>query len=220
MLNATTPIRLVIADHFAFFRHGLKAALNNYANMRLQTVGEAANGKELIRIVGEHRPDIVLTDIHMPLMNGIEATRQIARISDATSVIALTDHTEHRAINDMFAAGAKGYLPKNASGEEIAGAIHTVRNGAIYHYDTTSSTAPVYNKNEIDNPDGLCATEINIVRLICRQLTTKEIAGALRLSVRSVENYSRSIKEKTASKNIVGIALYAVMHSIVLASEL
>lgn len=222
MANAYTQtpasIRLVIADDHALFRSGLCSLLKQ--DKGLQVVGEAGNGRELVQEVQEKAPDIVLTDIHMPVMCGVEATGIIRKLFPRTNVIALSMHDGEDDMLRMMAAGARGYLFKNTDGNEIVQAVHAVHAHGVY-YCATASTKPAKVRfgNCID-PYDPCAEpkfserDIKIIRLLCREQSSKEIAAVLNLNCRAVEGARERIQEKMSARNMVGIVVYAIRHGI------
>src|SRR5689334_20329009 len=131
-------IRIVIADDHEIFRDGFKTMLQKLAEKEIEIVGEASNGKQLLQEVEKHNPDVVVTDIRMPLMNGLEATKLLRQNFSCIPVIALTMFDEDSLIYSMVEAGARGYLLKNTNSEEIVRAIQIVNSGEIYYSNTTS----------------------------------------------------------------------------------
>lgn len=224
-MTACTSIRLVIADDCPIYRKGLVSLIDRSAEGKIRVVGQAEDGGQLIKEVEKNKPDVVLTDIRMPVLDGVEASRIINRKFVSTSVIALTMFSDADVIYQMFEAGAKGFLTKTSDLQEVIEAIHTVHGGEM-HYCSTSSVSLVkkigptrynqYHKNSAAFSD----KEIEIMKLICVQLTTKEIADRMKISPRTVEEYSHNIRDKIDAKNIVGIALYALKNSIVNFSEI
>jgi DNA-binding NarL/FixJ family response regulator len=226
MSTINHPIRIAIADDHELFREGLKYMLLKKATGVIDVVGEAENGKELIEVVRKTQPDVVLTDIKMPVIDGFEACKQILRYNSNMPVIAVSMLDDSTLIYDMLEAGAKGYLQKNAPREEVIEAIKTVNDGDIYYCKSTSKTllkligVGKYNKFQKRNGVSFCNKEILIIKLICKELTTKEIADQLKLSAKTIEDYSHRIKEKVGAKNLVGIALYAVKNGFVRLTEI
>ncbi len=223
-MSLYSPIRLVIADDHLIFRKALATFLPQ-KNSSIQIVGEASDGEELIKEVERKQPDIVLTDIQMPGMTGTEASRIINKRFSATSVIALSMFSDTDAIYHMFESGARGYVTKNANIDEIAVAINTVYFGEMY-YCSSSATSLIkkigpgkYNRHTSTGSIHFSERELQMIKLICLQLTTKEIAGQMKISPRTVEEYSHNIKEKIEVKSLVGIALYALKNHIVSANE-
>ena len=158
-------------------------------------------------------------------MDGVAACQIINKNYSSIGLIALSSFDEQRLIYEMFDAGAKGYLLKNSNFEEIVDAVKTVHNGKMYYCNSTSTSlikllAPSKYNHQKRKSIEFCKCEINIIRMICQQLTTKEIADQLHLSIKSIEYYSKNIKEKIDAKNMVGIALFAVKNDIVKLIEL
>lgn len=212
------PIKVMIADDHAIFRDGFKLLLKDQRDAAL--VGEAANGRELIQRVEELHPNIVITDIKMPGTDGIELCRQLRTHYPNVDVIALSMFSDDHLIADMLEAGAKGYLLKNTNRAELLQAIRTVYEGGTYYSPATSEKlARLIGKNKFQLPKKqlevrLSAREKEILHLICEQYTTREIAGALNLSIRTVESYRLSLHEKTRSRNSIGVVIYAIRHGL------
>ena len=135
--NITTPLKIVFADDHLFFRTGFKRIMESQChNDEIEFVGEAANGQELIDCVSLHQPDIVITDIKMPVMDGVEATRIIKNKFPDTRVIALSALEDAEHVMSVLQAGAYGYVVKNTTSEEMLGAINSVSNGKPYYCST------------------------------------------------------------------------------------
>lgn len=214
----------MIADDHQHFRQGLKTALAFEAKNKIEILAEVENGEQLLKAIGEKLPDVVLTDVRMPLMDGFEVSRFLSRNYSTIGVIALSNFTDDVFIQNMLNAGAKGYLTKSASSQEIVTAITTVFDGGIYNNSYTIKNLspqprlPQYN-NRIEKI-AFSEKEIHIMRLICKQYTTKIIASETHLSIRGVEDHIKKIKEKSLTENMVGIALYAIKHNIVSLADL
>lgn len=212
------PIRLVIADDHDVYRDGLKTLLER--TKELQVVGEAANGKELVSICEQVKPDIVLTDIKMPLMDGIEAAAYISSHMPEVKIIALSMFNQDSLILDMLNAGASGYLIKNAGRSEILEAIESVNKDVPYYCRSTSiklakliggsslATRPVEKANFSEK-------ELSIIRLICEEKTSREIAEVMYISPRTVDEYRDRIREKMRVKGTTGIVIYALTNDLV-----
>jgi DNA-binding NarL/FixJ family response regulator len=222
----TTRINIVVADDHPVYRDGFRFMVSKQKEKNIRIAGEAANGEELLQLVEKTKPDIVVTDILMPVMNGIEATQKIREYFPGTRVLAISMSAEDSLVMDMFEAGAKGYLIKNASREEIIQSIEVVNQNGIYYSNATSKSliARIINSdhNPYKKPKNISFSdrEINIMRLMCRQMTTKEIASILQLSTRTVEDYRYKIQDKTGARCAIGIVLYAVRHGYVKWQEL
>ena len=216
--NATAPLRVVLADDHEIFRDGMKLMLAKSANINI--AGDASNGRELIKLVDELKPDIVITDIKMPIMDGVEATKYIVQHHPDTGVIALSMFDEISLIIEMLEAGASGYLVKDCDKTEIKEAIEKVYNKEQYYCrHTGNKLMQVMARNarkQENKPAALSLSdkEKEIIQLICMQLTTKEIGEKLFMSPRTVEGYRLKILEKLEAKNTVGIVIAAIKHGI------
>lgn len=212
------PIKIVIADDHPIFRDGFKVLLRDQKDIQL--IGEASNGEELIDLVMRLRPNVVITDIKMPIMDGIDASKYLTRHIPEIKIIALSVFNDDYLVVDMLEAGAHGYLLKNTTKHELFEAIRTVAAGEVYYCNDTSvkmarliglSKFNPY-KNKIE--PHFSPREMEIMRLICEQFSNKEIAETLHLSIRTIESYREQIFEKTSSRNMVGVAIYAIKHNI------
>jgi len=211
-------ITLVIADDHEIFRQGLKLVLRN--NSRIKVVGEAANGKELIDVATRLKPDVVLTDLIMPEINGIEATKEILFILPETKVIALSVFDEESLVVQILEAGGLGYLLKNAGKREIMEAIESVYNGDPYYCEAVSAaliksiSASNFNPYTSKPAASFTSKELEVIRFICEQHTSKEIGENLFVSTRTVEWYRKIIMEKMRVKGTAGIVIYAIKNNI------
>lgn len=212
-----TPIRLAIADDHKIFREGLKALLGDYPQVQVQV--EAASGRHLLETLPQHPVDVVLMDINMPGIDGLQATRLVLAQHPATHVLALSMHDEDKYIVDMMKAGARGYLLKSAEPDEIIEAIGAVYRKGFYFNESLSATlvkqllgqspAPLQHEAELNE------RETAVLRLLCQEFSNAEIADQLFLSVRTVEGYRTRLFEKIGARNIVGLVIYAVKKGVV-----
>jgi two-component system response regulator NreC len=205
-------IRVLIADDHSLFRSGLKTLLAQFKN--IDVVGEAVNGQEMLRRSAELCPDIILTDIAMPVMDGICATRELARRKQTARVIVLSAFGREEPILQMLEAGALGYVMKSADSAEISEAISTVYNYKPYFCrEITERLTEIVSRNyqsAIRTNISFTEREKEIMKLICREATSKEIAHTLHLSKRTVEGHRTRIMDKIGAKSIAGIITYAV----------
>lgn len=217
-------ISIVIADDHEIFRDGLVLMLSRQPDLLLK--GQAEDGMELIELVKRNSPDIVLTDIKMPRMDSIEATKLLTASHPGTRIIALSMFDEENLIVDMLEAGAKGYLLKNADKQEIIHAIETVHEGNMFYCRHTSAALASMIVNSKFNPykkkDAVAFSgrEKEIIRLICLQYTAHQIGEELFISKRTVEGYRTKILEKINAKNTAGVVLYALKHDLIKESEI
>jgi DNA-binding NarL/FixJ family response regulator len=215
----TTGIKLLMADDHEIFRDGFKLMLTKYPDIVL--VGEAENGRELVELTRELKPDVIITDIKMPVMDGVEAAKKITGLLPEIGIIGLSMFDEDDLIIDMLEAGAKGYLIKNAGKEQITEAIRMVYQGDPYYCKTTSHKLTSMIARSRFNPYKKAAKvefserEVEIIDLICRECTNKEISDKLFISVRTVEGHRLKILEKMNVKNTVGLVVYALKMGIV-----
>lgn len=209
-----TPIRIVIAEDYALFREGFRLLFEQ--SDEIEIVGEAKDGIQLTEMVRSLKPDIVITDIEMPVMNGIDATKMIKNEFPATGVIALTQFCDDHFIVDMLEAGASGYLLKSTLKNDIIEAVKQVNNGGTYYCKNTSlrlTKMIALSKAIKGNPKAeFSEKEIEIIKLICQQFASKEIADMTDLTHRTVEKYRDNIMEKIGARNMVGIVVYAIRH--------
>ncbi len=207
-------IRLAIADDHQVFRQGLKYALSNDSDIEL--VGEAVNGEELLKIALLEKPDVVLLDIKMPVLDGIGALKQLRNANSNIKVLMLTSYDEEHLVIHLLEIGANGYLLKNTEAEEIIKAVHHVYTNDFYFNDLTNNTLFKKVMHGIKGAGHVYLTdrEIEIVKLICQELTTTEIANKVFLSARTVEGIRAGIMEKLGARNTAGIVVYAMKHNI------
>jgi DNA-binding NarL/FixJ family response regulator len=218
-MQTTADIKLVIADDHEIFRDGFKLMLSKFPEIIL--VGEAGNGRELLELIEKEDPDVILTDIKMPVMDGIEAAKKIVELYPDKGIIGLSMYDDDELIIEMLEAGAKGYLIKNAGKDQIIEAIKTVYNDEPYYCKTTShkltqmiakSRFNPYKKTEKAE---FSEREKEIIACICDEMTNKEIGDKLFISVRTVEGHRLKILEKMNVKNTVGLVVYAIKNGIV-----
>ena len=218
MNNHYQPIQIVLADDHEIFRDGFRVMLKKQTGVNL--IGEAANGEELVKMVEELQPDVVVTDIKMPKLDGIGATKILTKKFPDIGVISLSMFDEENLIIDMLEAGAKGYLLKNAHKDEIIAAVEAVYNDQTYYCNHTSRKLTKMIADSSFNPNRrpvkpeLSEKEINVMRLVCQEFSNKEIASQLKLSVRTIEGYREKIQEKINARNTAGIVVYAIKNRI------
>jgi len=207
-------IRVLIADDHILLREGFRTLLRS--NPEIEIVGAAENGKELVELTRSLKPDVICTDIKMPVMDGVHATRAINREFPNIGIIALTIYDDEHLIVDMMEAGAKGYLIKNAAKIEVLEAIHNVYDGLSYYCKHTSAKLTKMIATSKFNPYKKSETlefterERAIIRLICQENSNKEIATILNLSIRTIEGYREKIQEKMGVRSTPGMIIYAV----------
>lgn len=217
------PIRVLLADDHALLREGLRAVLEKLPE--LIVVGEAANGREATELAAGLQPDLVIIDVGMPELNGVEATRRIRETSRRTAVIALSAQAEPRAVAEMLRAGASGFVIKAGPPEELIRAIRAVREGGTYlSPQVAASVVQVFIRSdrgpasELD-PSPLTSREREVLQLIAEGRSTKEIAQDLCVSTKTVESHRRQLMGKLGIHTVAGLTRYAVREGIVSLGE-
>jgi DNA-binding NarL/FixJ family response regulator len=212
-------IKYIIADDHKIFRQGLKFALSE--DEQLKCIGEAEDGVELMTLLKSVRADVILLDLKMPKMDGIDAAKEIRQKHPYLKIITLTMHEDDNFILHMLDIGVNGYLAKSTDAHEIIAAIHEVYDNQYYFNDMVSKAMlkNLVEKNKIKPKfkDGidLSDKEREVLRLICEEHTNVEIAEKIYLSARTVEGIRSTLLEKIGVRNTVGLVLYAVKNGIV-----
>lgn len=206
-------INILLVDDHTLIRDAIRAHLSgdNY-----QIVAEASNGKEAMAMIEKTRPDIVFMDINMPGQDGISTTREIKKKYPEVEVIALSMLQESQYIRQMFEAGAKGYLLKNCSEEDLKQAIDHVLEGKVYYSpEVSDSLIQGFVQPRQSGSGGsvsvkLTNREKEVLSLIAQEYSNREIAEKLFISIRTVDAHRRNLLEKTGSKNAAGLTLFAL----------
>lgn len=209
-------LNILIVDDHEFFRNGLKMVINRLKYARV--IGEASNGKEFLELLRQKEPDIVLIDIQMPLMNGIEATRRALEEYPDLKIVALTMFDDEEYVQSMIDAGARGFLLKNITREVLDQALQAVNAGKNYYSPELWEffTKKVVSETRPDEEDlQLTRREKEILQLICDGLSNKEIADRLFISERTVIGHKSNLLAKTNTKSSVGLLSYAIKNRLV-----
>ncbi len=211
----SNTIQVVLADDHQLFRNGLKILLDAFDEFSV--VGEAGNGEEVVKIVGNCGCDIVLMDIDMPLLDGIEATRKCIELNPDIKVIALSMYGEEEYYYRMVEAGAKGFILKDSDISEVKEAIIAVNGGGNYFsqellYNVIQKIKTRETENKMAN---LSKREKEILLKICEGLSNQEIADALFISKRTVDKHRANLLSKTNSKNTASLILHAIKNKII-----
>ena len=206
-------IRILLVDDHKIMREGLHSMLEKQYDMKI--VGEAEDGRTAVRLVQELTPDVVIMDVMMPGLNGIEATRQIIATADGIKVIGLSMHSDKRFVTRMLNAGASGYLLKDCAFEELADAVHTVVANEIYlSSEMTSIMVKDYlhhlSTTGPPSSSALTTREDEVLQLLAEGKSTKEIALCLNVSTKTIETHRRQIMEKLNIHTIAGLTKYAI----------
>ncbi len=209
-------IKIIVVDDHELFRKGVIMVLKRMDDV--EVVGEASNGKDFLALLNSRHANMVFMDIKMPYMNGVEATIEATKRYPELKIIALSMFGEEEYLHKMINAGAKGFLLKNSSIDEIERAIYMVNEGKNCYSDDLLGyfTNKFIDVNPLDN-DGVRLTkrEIEVLSLVAQGLTNTEIADKLFISKRTVDGHKANLIQKTGSKNVVDLLIYAIKSNIV-----
>lgn len=207
--------KIIIADDHALFREGLKRILREDNN--LDVIGEVANGLELIKILNKLKPHMIILDISMPNIRGIEAIHEIKKLQPDIKILILTMHREMEYLHEAISSGANGYLLKEDADSELFTAIKKIRQGRIYispklSESLTEDWARVHRgEHELSyRSEPLTVREREILKLVAEGKSSKEISTLLNISIRTVEHHRATIMEKLNLKNMAGLIKYAI----------
>jgi len=215
------PIRVIIADDHVLYRAGVKASLSTRNDVKV--IAEADNGMHLLNLIKNIEVDVILLDIQMPIMDGIAALPEIKKIAPLAKVIMLTMVDDNSMITKLMELGANSYLTKTSDSEIIYEAIKTCFEQDYYFNSLTNKALlsnlkqrnPVTPQQLTPQDAQLNEKEVTILRLMCEEKSTKEIADLVELSPRTVEAIRDRLKVKTGSKTTTGLIMYAVKHKII-----
>lgn len=214
-------IKIILADDEILFRKGIAFMLQREQN--IQIIFEASNGSELTSYLSESSilPDIILMDLKMPLLNGVEATKIIHETYPDIKIIALTSYNTRSFIANMIHVGASSYLVKNATPAEMLETINEVFKKGFYYSECVLEVIndgiaiKDYRIKSYFDDDYLTSREKEILELICQQYSTSEIAEKLFISPRTVDGHRNNLLLKTESKNIAGLVVYAIQNKVI-----
>ncbi len=212
-------IKIALADDHTLFREGIRSLINSAKN--IDVIGEFENGEDLIKAIPELNPDLVITDISMPGISGIETTKILKDKYPNLPVIILSMHLDEDFVCNSVKAGAKGYLPKDIRKGELLEAINAVYNGENYFSKEVNETimkgliSRTIEETQEDKEKALTKREIEIVRLVSEGLINKEIADQLNISIRTVDAHKSNVMQKLNIKSNVEIVKYAIKHKLI-----
>jgi len=194
-------------------REGMSALLRKYS--QFEVVGQASDGRQAVEVVLELKPDIVIMDVGMPNLNGIEATRRMLAQLPNLKVMALSTHSDGNIVAKMIKAGACGYMLKDSAFEELIEGLNTILEGKTFLCNKVSKVVFSEYVSMITNPnrtldDGLSSREREVLQMVAEGHTTKEIAEALNLSTKTVDSHREHIMEKLGIRNVAGLTRYAI----------
>jgi len=207
------PIRIVLADDHVLVRQGLKSLLEREG---FQVVAEASDGQEALSHVESLQPDIVVMDISMPILNGLNAAQKMSRSSPKTKTILLTQHDEGQYIREALEAGVKGYVLKSQVASDLLSAIRQVSRGQVYLSPGVSNAVmEAYHSKSEKSKNPLTLRERQVLQLIAEGKSTKDVASLLGISVKTAESHRSRLMQKLDIHETASLVLYAVRHGIV-----
>jgi two-component system, NarL family, response regulator NreC len=212
-------LRILLADDHTVVRSGLRALLERQNNFEI--VGEAQNGRETVSLCASLQPDVVVIDVGMPLLNGIEATKALLKQSPSTGVVILSMHSDESYVMRSLQAGARAYLLKDSAPSDLLSAIEAVSHGksffssAIRHLLAEDYVRVLRQKGAVDSYELLTMREREILQLLAEGKTNKEVASSLNISLYTVETHRSNILEKLGIHSPAELILYAVRKGII-----
>ncbi len=220
-MDQNTEILVAIADDEALFRRGMRLILEDYSDLRVML--EAEHGQDLLQKIraSTELPDVLLLDLKMPVMSGIEAAEIIRREFPSISLVVISSHISKAFIINMIEIGASAYLSKNANPDEVVETIRMVRAKGFYYNanvmevirENMTSGSPVKQQRTLDIE--LTQREKEILQLICEQCTAQEIAERLFISARTVEGHRNNLMSKLSCRNTAGLVIFAIQRGLV-----
>jgi two-component system, NarL family, response regulator NreC len=207
-------IRILLADDHAVVRQGFRMILSAHSD--LEIVGEAGNGREAVDLAATLRPDVVVMDVAMPDLNGIEATRRVTASNPHIRVVALSMHKDSVYVREILRAGARGYLLKDSVADDLVAAVRAVAGGEGYLSPAISNAVLDDYRKHVTNPiDLLSSREREVLQMLAEGKTNKEIAVTLNLSVYTVDAHRGRIMEKLNVHSINELVRFAVRNGLV-----
>jgi DNA-binding NarL/FixJ family response regulator len=211
-------LRILVADDHEVARKGVRSLLEEHAGW--EVCGEAKDGREAVDMANQLKPDILLLDIGMPNLNGLDAARQILAIDGEARILILTIHDSEQVVREVLAAGARGFLLKSDAGRDLIAAVEALQNRRTFF---TSKVAQMmldgylrpYDERENAQQQVLTPREREVIQLVAEGKTTKEIANALNLSVKTAETHRTNLMRKLDLHSVADLTLYAVRNGIV-----
>jgi len=207
------PPRVLLADDHALIRQGLKALLESQG---FQVVGEASDGQATLRSAEMTHPDVAILDISMPVLNGMDAARELKKSSPKTKIILLTQHDEDQYVTEALRAGAKGYVLKSQAAEDLVQAIREVCRGSVYLSPSISrSVVDAYISKTYVSTDPLSGRERQVLQLVGEGKSTKDIAIQLEISVKTAESHRARLMKKLDIHETASLVRYAIRRGLI-----
>lgn len=208
-------IKIILVDDHQMFRDGIKAVLSDEENV--EVIGEVGNAKDLYKLLNTAKPDLIITDISMPDISGIEVTQFIKEKFSTINILILSMHSNEEFITKALNAGANGYLPKDTSMRELLKAIYSIHEGENYFNKEISDTIlkSIANKHKAPRNETLTTRELEVVTHVVDGLSNKEIADKLHISVRTIDTHKNNILHKLGLKSSIELVKYAIKNKLV-----
>jgi DNA-binding NarL/FixJ family response regulator len=218
MMEGLRVLRILVADDHEVARKGIRALLEEHGGW--EVCGEAKDGREAVELSTQLKPDIMLLDIGMPNLNGLDAARQILALNPDARILILTVHDSEQVVREVLAAGARGFLLKSDAGRDLMAAVEALQNRRTFF---TSKVAQMmldgylrpHDDRESSGQQILTPREREVIQLVAEGKTTKEIANALSLSVKTAETHRTNLMRKLDLHSVADLTLYAVRNGIV-----
>lgn len=211
MQSLKKKYKVVIADDHNLFRQGLKLILEDLEN--IEVIADVANGKELVEIAGVLQPDLIIMDINMPQVNGIEASRLLLHENPDLKILVVSMYGDEQYYNSVIENGVKGFILKDAENTELRAAVNLILNGKTYF--SQELLLKLIRNRQANAQISLTHREQEVLELICQGFSSIEIAGKLFLSERTVENHRANLLNKTGCRNSLSLALFAFRNNLV-----
>ncbi len=210
------PIQILLADDHELVREGFRVLLERYG---FQVVGEASDGFEAVRLAAKLKPDVALLDVSMPLLNGLDATREITRVSPKTRILILTMYTEDHYVLEAIRAGAAGFILKTRAGKDLTEAVQRVSQGSLYlGPETSEAVVRAYRSNlQGDGFAHLSSRERQVLQLVAEGKTTKEVASVLGISTKTASAHRERLMKKLDVHETAGLVRYAIRMGLIAA---
>jgi two-component system response regulator NreC len=207
------PTRILLADDHALIRQGLKALLEKQG---FQVVSETSDGQEALRSVEKTQPDVAIMDISMPVLNGVDAARELKKSSPKIKVILLTQHDEDQYVTDALHAGVKGYVLKSQAADDLVHAIQEVCRGSVYLSPNISgAVVDAYLSKAYVSTDPLSGRERQVLQLVGEGKSTKDIAAHLGISVKTAESHRTRLMKKLDIHETASLVRYAIRRGLI-----
>jgi len=207
------PTRLLLADDHSLVRQGLKALLERQG---FQVASEASDGQEAVRLAAKVQPEVAILDISMPVLNGLDAARELLKSSPKTKVVLLTQHDEDHYVTEALRAGAKGYVLKSQAADDLVHAIREVCSGAVYLSPSISrAVVDAYLSRTYVSTDPLSARERQVLQLVGEGKSTKDVAVQLGISVKTAESHRARLMRKLDIHETASLVRYAIRRGLI-----